>query len=83
MQNQGAPASPSHAETGPRPPTDAETAEREVAPFRHMTAEERLVWFERLQRGMDVFTAGRARVEDPDDADFSRRWRDPNYARPR
>jgi hypothetical protein len=64
-------------------PSAEESAERDVAPYRDLTPQERWEVFESLLRDMDVLLAGRMPVEIDDDPPFWRRWGDPPLGRPR
>jgi hypothetical protein len=59
-----------------RRPTQAESVRDEVEPFRHMTPEERLEWFVKLQKSMDAFVRLQGPMPDPPEDDFVKRWRD-------
>lgn len=64
-------------------PSASESARAEVEPFIRMSVAERLAAFDALQRDADRVLAGRLPLDDPADADWWQRWRDPNYGRPR
>ena len=64
-------------------PTDEETAQNAVRPYRAMDAAARLDSLAVLLRGMDLLLAGRRPVTSPDDAAFWRHWSDPSLGCPR
>ena len=66
-----------------RRPSDVDSVREEVEPFRHLTPDERLEWFVKLQKSMDAFVRLRGPARDIEDDDFWRRWRDPLHGLPR
>ncbi len=64
-------------------PTDEESVRRAVAPWRGMSAAQRLDALAALLGGMDALLAGRRPLRSPDDEAFWRHWKDPDLGRPR
>ena len=64
-------------------PTDEETAQKAVRPYRALDVTARFDAMVTLLRGMDVLLGDRRPVTSPDDEAFWRHWSDPSLGCPR
>ena len=67
----------------PAIPTDAESAEHAVAPFRRLSPTARFEAFAALMREMEALLGDSEPVTHPDDRVFWRHWKDPSVGRSR